>query len=60
MTIGVYADGKIVQRPYSVASPPRVAGTEGYEFYVRLVPDPALHDAAVAPGGRPRDAHDRA
>ncbi len=38
MTIGVYADGKIVQRPYSVASPPREAGTEGYEFYVKLVP----------------------
>src|SRR5574338_164817 len=38
MTIGVYADDKIVQRPYSVASPPEVAGTEGYEFYVRLVP----------------------
>ena len=38
MTIGVYADGKIVQRPYSVASPPETAGTDGYEFYVRLVP----------------------
>ncbi|MEP7378851.1 MAG: FAD-binding oxidoreductase [Chloroflexota bacterium] len=38
MTIGVYTDGKIVQRPYSVASPPEVAGSEGYEFYVRLVP----------------------
>ena len=38
MTIGVYADDKLVQRPYSVASPPEVAGTEGYEFYVRLVP----------------------
>ena len=37
MTIGVMVDGKIVQRPYSVASPPVVAGTEGYEFYVRLV-----------------------
>ena len=37
MTIGVLVDGKIVQRPYSVASPPAVAGTEGYEFYVRLV-----------------------
>jgi ferredoxin-NADP reductase len=37
MTIGVYVDGKIVQRPYSVASPPYSAGTEGYEFYVRLV-----------------------
>jgi ferredoxin--NADP+ reductase len=38
MTIGVYADGKLVQRPYSVASAPRAAGTDGYEFYVRLVP----------------------
>ena len=38
MTIGVYADDKLVQRPYSVASPPEEAGTEGYEFYVRLVP----------------------
>ena len=37
MTIGVMVDGKIVQRPYSVASPPIDAGTEGYEFYVRLV-----------------------
>jgi ferredoxin--NADP+ reductase len=37
MTIGVFADGKLVQRPYSVASPPRVAGTDGYEFYLRLV-----------------------
>jgi ferredoxin--NADP+ reductase len=38
LTIGVYADGKLVQRPYSVASAPRAAGTDGYEFYVRLVP----------------------
>jgi ferredoxin/flavodoxin---NADP+ reductase len=37
MTIGVFADGKLVQRPYSVASAPRVAGAEGYEFYLRLV-----------------------
>ena len=37
MTIGVMVDGQIVQRPYSVASPPVVAGTDGYEFYVRLV-----------------------
>jgi ferredoxin--NADP+ reductase len=37
MTIGVVVDGKVVQRPYSVASPPFSAGTEGYEFYVRLV-----------------------
>jgi ferredoxin-NADP reductase len=38
MTIGVFADGKLWQRPYSVASAPRVADDEGYEFYVRLVP----------------------
>ena len=37
MTIGVYADGRLVQRPYSVASPPAVAD-DGYEFYVRVVP----------------------
>jgi len=37
MTIGVVADGRLVQRPYSVASDPTVAGTDGYEFYVRLV-----------------------
>ncbi len=38
MTIGVFADGRLVQRPYSVASAPRVAGDGGYEFYVRVVP----------------------
>ena len=27
-------DGRIVQRPYSVASPPAVIGSDGYEFYV--------------------------
>jgi ferredoxin-NADP reductase len=37
MTIGVMVDGKIVQRPYSVASPPIESGSSGYEFYVRLV-----------------------
>ena len=37
MTIGVFADGKIVQRPYSVASDPAHAGSHGYEMYVRLV-----------------------
>ena len=37
MTIGVMVDGRIVQRPYSVASAPAVAGMDGYEFYVRLV-----------------------
>jgi ferredoxin-NADP reductase len=37
MTTGVVTDGKMLQRPYSVASSPRTAA-EGYEFYVRLVP----------------------
>lgn len=37
MTIGVFVDGKIVQRPYSVASAPATAGTDGYELYIRLV-----------------------
>ena len=37
MTIGVFADERLVQRPYSVASPPVAAGTDGYEFYVRRV-----------------------
>jgi ferredoxin--NADP+ reductase len=37
MTIGVVVDGRMVQRPYSVASPPVEAATSGYEFYVRLV-----------------------
>ena len=36
MTIGVVADGRMVQRPYSVASTPRLAA-DGYELYVRLV-----------------------
>ncbi len=38
MTIGVFADGKLWQRPYSVASAPRESEDGGYEFYVRLVP----------------------
>jgi ferredoxin-NADP reductase len=44
MTIGVFTEDatmptgqRIIQRPYSVASDPGVAGTEGYEMYVRLV-----------------------
>lgn len=37
MTIGVMADGRLVQRPYSVASDPGVADETGYELYVRLV-----------------------
>ena len=38
MTIGVFADEKLYQRPYSVASAPGATGEEGYEFYVRRVP----------------------
>jgi ferredoxin--NADP+ reductase len=38
LTIGVVVDGKLLQRPYSVASAPQASGTDGYEFYVRLVP----------------------
>jgi ferredoxin-NADP reductase len=56
MTIGVMVDGKIVQRPYSVASPPAVIGTEGYEFYVRLVQGgtftPLLWDLPMGHGMR--------
>jgi ferredoxin--NADP+ reductase len=37
MTIGVFVDGRIVQRPYSVASAPSDAGHTGYEMYLRLV-----------------------
>jgi ferredoxin--NADP+ reductase len=37
MTIGVMVDGKLLQRPYSVASPPSRAADDGYEFYVRQV-----------------------
>jgi len=36
LTIGVESNGKLIQRPYSVASSPRDMG-DGYEFYVRLV-----------------------
>ena len=36
LTIGVESNGKLVQRPYSVASSPHQAA-DGYEFYVRLV-----------------------
>jgi ferredoxin-NADP reductase len=38
LTLGIAASGRLWQRPYSVASPPSVAGTEGYELLVRLVP----------------------
>jgi ferredoxin/flavodoxin---NADP+ reductase len=38
MTTGVIADGKMLQRPYSVSSGPSTSDTEGYEFFVRHVP----------------------
>ena len=60
MTIGVMVDGKIVQRPYSVASPPAVAGTEGYEFYVRRVQGGTFTPLLFELPGRPPDADDRA
>jgi ferredoxin--NADP+ reductase len=37
-TIGVEVAGKLVQRPYSVASSPRETDN-GYELYLRLVPE---------------------
>jgi ferredoxin-NADP reductase len=37
-TIGVDVGGKLVMRPYSVASSPREKDT-GYELYVRIVPE---------------------
>ena len=56
MTIGLEVDGKILQRPYSVASAPIDAGTEGYEMYVRLVPIIRFTTALwrVQPGQRMR------
>jgi ferredoxin/flavodoxin---NADP+ reductase len=51
MTIGVMVDGRISQRPYSVASAPAVAGDTGYEMYVRRVQGgtftPTLFDLPV-------------
>jgi ferredoxin--NADP+ reductase len=38
MTLGVVADGKMLQRPYSIASAPSTADTLGYEVFVRHVP----------------------
>jgi ferredoxin-NADP reductase len=44
MTIGVFVEDaaaptgtRIIQRPYSIASDPAVAGSDGYEMYIRLV-----------------------
>ncbi len=41
LTLGLVSDGRLVQRPYSIASSARQIET-GYEFYIRLVPDGAL------------------
>jgi ferredoxin--NADP+ reductase len=38
MTLGVVADGKMLQRPYSISSAPSTADTLGYEVFVRHVP----------------------
>jgi ferredoxin-NADP reductase len=38
LTIGVESNGKLIQRPYSVASSAREVA-DGYEYYVRLVPE---------------------
>ena len=53
MTIGVdVADGKIVQRPYSVASLAGVAGADGYEILRPPRRGRPVHAAAVAAAGR--------
>lgn len=39
LTLGVEAGGKLLQRPYSLVSDPVTAGSTGYEFLVRLLPD---------------------
>jgi ferredoxin/flavodoxin---NADP+ reductase len=38
MTLGVFADERLVQRPYSVVSTVAQAATSAYEFYIRRVP----------------------
>ena len=52
MTIGVMVDGRIVQRPYSVASPP--ARGRHRRLRVLRAPRPGrdVHAAAVGPAGR--------
>jgi ferredoxin-NADP reductase len=39
LTIGLESNGKLVQRPYSVANSPRELEHDGYEYYLRLVPE---------------------
>ena len=52
MTIGVIVDGKIVQRPYSVASAPARAGDDGLRVLRPARPGRDVHAAAVAAAGR--------
>ena len=59
MTIGVFVDGKIVQRPYSVASAPGVAGDDRLRVLPAARPGRHVHAGPVGPAGRPPDADDR-
>ena len=60
MTIGVMVDGKIVQRPYSVASAPARRRQRGLRVLRPARPGRDVHAAALATAGRARDADDRA
>ena len=59
MTTGVLADGKMLQRPYSVASAPADRRHRGLRAVRAARAHRPLHHRAVAPPGRPPDAHDR-
>ena len=59
MTIGVFVDGKIVQRPYSVASAPATAGDRRLRDVHPPRPGRHVHAAALAAAGRRPDADDR-
>ncbi len=59
MTTGVFADGKLWQRPYSVASAPRSRGLRRLRVLRPPRADHAVHDAALAAADRPPDADDR-
>ena len=52
MTIGVMAGEKMLQRPYSVASPPAVAGHRGLRVLRPARPGRDVHAAPVRPAGR--------
>ena len=59
MTIGVMVDGRIVQRPYSVASPPAAVGDRRLRVLRPPGPGRHVHAVALGPAGRPPDADDR-